>query len=364
MAEEAKITDFQSAVSALSGELKGERRPAVVEQESRLSSRRTPAPAAVEEEEEVAEAPEPEESEAVAESDGDDDVELPDSLDELAEALGVDPSKLSGLKVKRNVGGKIETVTLAEAIEQHQLHADYTRKSQAVAEERKAVEAKYSKQQEELGQRIKALDDAIVASWTYLQQLGLSDEQIELIGQREGFEAAYRAEKKRDAIARKINETIEVRRRAEAELTQKRQEAEVAAADEFRKKNLDALYASKPELRDPSKLYEFEHRILGYMTESVGFTRDEVVSWLSGPWDHRQIVLAEKAMKYDELLKQGKQAKTGSATKVIKPGAVDPSKKASQAARNSDALRNKLRRASGRVNQVNAARDLVASMLK
>lgn len=275
--------------------------------------------------------------ESVVDDADDGDIDLPDSLDGLAEALGVDPSKFSGLKVKRTVNGKVEEVPLSEAIEQHQLHADYTRKTTELAEHRKAVEAERARVKADVEAKISQLDDAILAAYTVIEKSGLSDAALDEIEQKQGFEARLRAERKRDQLARDVQDAIGRRQQAIADARQE----EAKAIEAYRAKELEALRAAIPEIRDEQKMVEFENNLLGYLT-STGFSREEVVAWMQGGWDHRQVLMARKAMKYDELAKKAKEYKAKPELKPgtnLKPGSAA---KADQGAVTENALRKRL----------------------
>lgn len=254
-------------------------------------------------------APSDESADAVVD---DSEIDLPDSLDGLAEALGVDPSKLTGLKVKRTVNGKVEEVSLSEAIEQHQLHADYTRKTTELAEQRKAIDAERARIKTDAVAKIQQLDDAITASWAVVEKSGLSDEALEQIERTQGFEARLKAERKRDAMIADAQEAI--RKRHEA--VQAHQEQERAGIEQYRKAQVEALHASTPELKDQKKMLEFEQNLVSYLP-NYGFSQKEVVDWMTGPWDARFVNVIQKAMKYDDLMAKTKTAK--GKPEVLKP---------------------------------------------
>lgn len=290
-----------------------------------------------------------------------DDLDMPETLEGLAEALEIPVAKLQEIKVPRKVDGKVEHVTLAEAIEQHQLHADYQRKTRSLSEERKAVEAERSQYRQVVESKVRDLDHAIAASVAFLQQSGLSDESIRLIEQQQGFEAALKAERHRDRMVSQINAAI---RHRDALAEQQAVEAK-QAANVYRGEQQQALFDARPGLREPRKMLEFESDLIGYL-EGNGHSREEVMTWMTGPWDHRQVLMVEKAMKYDRLVAEGKKKGVVGSDKrglALKPGAAQPAEKV----RTFESLKKNLRRASAsgsRNDAISAAAQLLNAQMR
>src|SRR5690606_3234582 len=80
--------------------------------------------------------------------------ELPSTLDELAEAFGVERGKLlDGIKVTAKIDGEEVEVNLADAIAGYQRGSDYTRKTTELSEQRKAFEQAVTEAEAELRSR-------------------------------------------------------------------------------------------------------------------------------------------------------------------------------------------------------------------
>lgn len=356
MADEAQgnVTSLDEAAALLTARVRGAPR-AQPQQESQPRS----APAEVEGDED--DGADLVGTEGTADEAADaDEIELPDTLDELAEALEIPVAKLQSIKIARKVDGKTELVTLAEAVEQHQLHADYQRKTRSLSEERKAFEAKRTEAQQALESKIRDLDSAIGAAVHILQAEGLSDEALERLEQEKGFEAAYKARVQRDKKLAQLNHVIQQKNAA----MQQQAEQFEQQKHSFRAEQQEALYAARPALRDTQKMLEFETSLLSYMTES-GYDRDDVLKWMAGPFDHRQVLIAEKAMKYDRLVAEGKKKGVvgEKAGRVLKPGAAGVAEKV----RSFDALKHNFRRArdsGSRQDQVGAAAALLNAQMR
>ena len=68
---------------------------------------------------------------------------IPETVDELAEGLGVDVDALKAIKIKTKVDGVEADVPLGEVIKNYQLNKALTDRSEALAHQRKALEQAY-----------------------------------------------------------------------------------------------------------------------------------------------------------------------------------------------------------------------------
>lgn len=71
-----------------------------------------------------------------------------------------------------------------------------------------------------------------------------------------------------------------------------------------------------PEFKDESKREPFMQRLRGYLKSEIGYSEDEI----SRAADHRDIIIAEKARKWDEAEKAKKAVKTADVPTPVKPG--------------------------------------------
>lgn len=94
-----------------------------------------------------------------------------ETLDDVAQALGIDTKDLmDNLKMRIKVNGEERLVSLAEAQKGQQLEADYRRKTTEIAEQRKHIEAEYAQQNAlyqqravELAAQMQLAEQAVVA---------------------------------------------------------------------------------------------------------------------------------------------------------------------------------------------------------
>lgn len=251
------------------------------------------------------EQPEPnsEANESDAESDYESEVEQDDDGEEQEQ-----PTYL----VK--AAGEEREVTLNELIKSYQLGTDYTKKSQAVAEERKAVEAERQAVQEAkqmrdtYAQRLEMIEQMLVPqqqeeNLEYLKEtdpIGYSVKVAEMI-QRDKQLAAVQAERHR------INQQQEQDRQVQMQSV---------VAEEMQK-----LSSYIPEFTDPAKGEAIRNDIRAF-GKQIGFSDNE----LAAVYDSRAVLTLYKAMQYDKLVasKPAITKKVNEAPKAIKSGVSKP----------------------------------------
>lgn len=209
--------------------------------------------------------------------------------------------------------GEEREVTLDELIKSYQLGTDYTKKSQAVAEERKAVESERQAVQEAkqmrdtYAQRLEMIEQMLQPqqeeNLEYLKEtdpIGYSVKVAEMV-QREKQLAAVQAERYR------INQQQEQDRQAQMQSV---------VAEEMQK-----LSASIPEFADPAKGETIRNDIRTY-GKQLGFSDNE----LAAVYDSRAVLTLYKAMQYDKLVasKPAITKKVNEAPKAIKSGVSKP----------------------------------------
>ena len=237
-------------------------------------------------------------------------------------------------KYRVKAAGEEKEVTLDELIKSYQLGTDYTKKSQAVAEERKAVEAERQRIEEarqlrdQYAERLQVIEQMLnqqqpEENLEYLKEtdpIGYAVKVAEL-SQREKQLAQVQAERQRIAEQQKQEQQQELGKVIQAEA---RKLAEVL-----------------PDYADPQK-GEAIRRELREFGMKAGFSEQE----LANVYDSRAVITLWKAAQYDKLqsAKPNITKKVNEAPKVIKAG-VSPQRD------NNDELRKLKARAkqSGRV---------------
>jgi len=217
-------------------------------------------------------------------------------------------------KYRVKAAGEEKEVTLDELIKSYQLGTDYTKKSQAVAEERKAVEAERQRIEEarylrdQYAERLQVIEQMLnqqpeTENLEYLKEtdpIGYAVKVAEL-SQREKQLAQVQAERQRIAMQQ----------------DQERQEQLGHVIQAEARKLAEAI----PEYADPQK-GEIARRELREFGQKLGFSEQE----LSGVYDSRQVLTLWKAMQYDKLqsAKPGITKKVNEAPKVMKSGVSQP----------------------------------------
>jgi len=234
--------------------------------------------------------PIPEEEEAAASSDDSLDTEdasseeAEDEQSELEED-NQEEDKPQVFTVK--VDGKEIEVTLDELQKGYSRTQDYTRKTQQVAEARKAAEAELQAvraEREQYAQLLVALDQQVKAAaepqidWDRLYK----EDPIEYVRQREVMR-----ENKEKAAA------IQAERQRLAEIAQQEQMQQLQAVKE---KEAQALLEAIPSWKDPAKA-KAEKAMLVEFGQRMGFTPQE----LGNIYDHRVVLALRKAALYDQM---------------------------------------------------------------
>jgi len=220
------------------------------------------------------------------------------------------------------VDGEEQEVTLDELRNGYQRQADYTRKSQALAEQRKAYEANLQAIQSEREQYSQALEMMAAQQKNELAQYENIDwKTLKEDDPMEYMEKRLEYQETRDKIARVEQE----RQRVAAEQQQRVQQQ----LSEIMQTEFTKLKEALPAYADPSSNLKNELRDYGL---SLGFSQQD----LDSISDHRVVLVLHKAMLQDRAA-QGtvRKAKASKPVpKVVKSGTPESktqrSKKASQ----------------------------------
>ena len=269
-------------------------------------------------EDEPEQSDEPEEGE---QSEAEEDAEAPEEQPELYTV---------------NVAGEEVQVTLDEALKGYSREQDYTRKTQALAEESKAEKAAIAAARDE-----------------YLGKLQTVEKIIEANQPRVDQSLRYSNPAEWSAQMLQHQQWAEQRRAVSAET--ERLNAERSMEDARERKTLasreaEALLTALPEWKDPA-IAKAETAALREYGQSIGFTDAELDDVL----DHRAVRVLRDAMAYRDLkAKSGQVRSAVEAKRVAKPGAASaPPSKAQD-----------LQRAKQRLRQSGSVDDAEAAILR
>lgn len=237
--------------------------------------------------------------------------------DEPEEATEEEPTPTYKVRVGKD---EIE-VPLDELLKGYSRTADYTRKTQEIADQRKVVEAERAK-----------IEEASKLRDTYAQRLSVIEQMLNQ--QDSGEDLATLKETDPIGYATRIAEQVEREKqlnavRAEQQRLAQQQQAEQAErlkahlAQEAQK-----LSEAIPQFSDPVKGQALKADIRNYAKNTLGFTDQE----LSAAYDSRAILSIYKSMMYDKLVgsKPEMTKKVNQAPKMLRPGTSTPEARVSQ----------------------------------
>lgn len=206
------------------------------------------------------------------------------------------------VEITVKVDGKTKTISAEEAANGYQRYADYTRKTEELAAERKAVEAHANAVQEER----QTYATMLVALRDQLQELQPEEPDWAEVYRTDPVGYARRRDEYRDKQDKIAAANFELNRIRGEE--RKEQEANLRKLQvEKRAQMFDLM----PAWKDP-KVWEADRQaIIKYAQEVGGYSTEEIAN----AYDPRAIVLFNKARLWDEL-----QANQPKPTAVKRPG--------------------------------------------
>jgi Tfp pilus assembly protein PilN len=212
------------------------------------------------------------------------------------------------------VSGEEVEVTLDELLNGYSRTADYQKKTQSLAEQRKAVEA----------ERVK-IEEAAKTRETYSQRLQVIEQLLQQQSQGEDLSAL----KTEDPIAYAVAMAEKVERDKQLQAVQMErarvQQEQMAHQQALLQKHMQSeqqkLVEAIPEFKDDVKAEVVRRDIRNY-AKSIGFTDQE----LSQVYDSRAVLALYKAAQYDKLManKGAATKKVATAPKTIRPGTSNP----------------------------------------
>lgn len=273
-----------------------------------------------------------------AEGDEAEGAERFETIDQLAEATGLELDDfLNSINVNTKVNGSESSVTLAQLVKGHQLESSFTAKNQAWLEEKEATNKRLEAERSKLTNHFQLattafnlaqqelMSDFQGINWNQLQQ----ENPSEWAAKRQQFgERQAKLNQAKDQSAQQI------------QLAVQQQEAERAeATDQQLQQEHKTLLEKVPTWNDEKVRAKEAAEIAEYL-DSIGFAADEISSLK----DHKLIILARAA-----LGQQGPSKKKlalakkviKSTPKLVKPGSQRPSNGATTSAQKATAKANK-----------------------
>jgi hypothetical protein len=239
------------------------------------------------------------------------------------------------------VDGEEFEVSLDELRDGYQRQSDYTRKSQSLAEQRKAYEANLQAVQNERNQYAQVLEQMSENQNYQLQQFeDINWKELKDDDPMEYMEKRLEYQEAKDRISQLNNERARVHQQNQAEITQ--------VLTEKVQKEAELLSAALPEYADPGSNLKTDIRNYAL---SLGFPENEIDS-IS---DHRVVLVLHKAMLQDNAAKGVKKVKV--APKVVKSGT--PQTKSQKVKRVTQAKRERLSKTGNQRDAADVFLDLI-----
>ena len=263
--------------------------------------------------EEVAtEAVEETDEEALEEEVDEESEDEPEATDEDDEDSDEDEVEVEERKTYRvKSGGEEKDVTLKELVTGYQKGDDYTKKSQTLAEQRKVVEVEAKAIQEaqhlreQYAQRLNQVQ-------SILSQGKNSEEDLQLLKENDPIAYAVRVAENTEA-----NKKIQLVQQEQARLAQESNQHRANQQSQFVANESKMLLEKVKEFSDPKKSEQLKNDIRSF-GKGIGFTDQE----LAQVYDHRHVIILQKAMEYDKLQKANPSVnkKLSKAPKMAKKG--------------------------------------------
>ena len=253
--------------------------------------------------EEQTETVEPEEELLTEEAESPNEVETPNEEEATSESSDIQENSEEPYYAV-TVDGTELSVNLEELIQGYQRNADYTRKTQELAQERNQSSEFVERSKKDVEAKLQKLDELNNAAQAQLQQ-EYAEVDFEKLYDEDPVEAA-RLEHK----MRKKHEQL-------AQVQQQTQELQSQEFNKYLGEQQKLLTQKIPEFTDEQKGPRFKQQMRDYLG-NIGFNDTEINS----VYDHRYVMLVKDAMSYRNLqkAKPGIKKKVANAPKVVKGG--------------------------------------------
>ena len=245
----------------------------------------------------------------VDEESEEDEPEATEEEDNSEEDDEVEVEERKTFRVKAN--GEEKEVTLDELVSGFQKGEDYTKKSQALAEDRKRVEAEAHAVSEAMQMR-----EQYAQRLSQVQQLleNQNDDGIDLAELKENDPISYAIK-----VAEKTenNKKLQLLQQEQNKLAQAQQHQVAQHQAKVVAHEAELLVSEIKEFSDPKKSEQIKGEIRNF-GKSIGFTDQE----LAQVYDHRHVLVMHKAAQWDKLQKANPSVtkKVASAPKMSKKG--------------------------------------------
>ena len=237
------------------------------------------------------------------------DLEFSDEF-EATEAEGESDAEADGEEPETytvRVDGQETEVALPELIAGYQRQSDYTRKTQALAGQRRDLEVEIQQMRQERDQYSAALPQL-----EQIIQMGLGVEPRE---EQYNSRADYLYAKDQYVVQQQQLHAVQAERQRVA---QQQQQEQALVIQRWREAQAQELQSKLPEWAD-SKVMESDQATIRDYALSLGFSPEE----LSQVYDHRFVMVLRDAARFKDLQTTGKRKAQKAKTKAMPPGSGD-----------------------------------------
>ena len=221
-------------------------------------------------------------------AEGDDTPDVAPEEEAATDDTEVEAEEPEAQLVTITVNGKTEQVPLEEAVKGYQRQVDYSRKTAALAEERKSFESERQQVLEERSQYAQLL----TALSQQLAQLQPQEPDWQKLYDTDPLEYVRQKDLYRERQEKMTAAQYEMQR-VQAIQAQEQQANLAKLVQENRQKMVEVI----PAWRDNQRWEADRPKLLEY-GKKLGFTEQE----LNQTYDHRAVVALYKAMQYDSLM--------------------------------------------------------------
>lgn len=255
----------------------------------------------------------------------------PESLDELAEALGWDSDRILNLPASIKIDGKEGKAALRDLIKSYQLDGLHHQRLEALNNDRKAIEGERQKFSQERADRLLRLDAGVKTLERALMGEFASVNWQQLAAENPNdYNARLVQFQQRNAQLQDIAQQIA------SEQQQFQQQAQAQAVARLEEERKLAL-AKIPEWADEKVRAGEKAEIIGYLT-SLGLSGKEAFESIE---DHRHLLVVRDAWQWQKLQKSKPAVlnKVRVAPKLLKPGSQQSKAVSAISADNKDRAR-------------------------
>ncbi len=242
------------------------------------------------------------------------------------------------------VDGEEVEVSLDELRNGYQRQADYTRKSQSLAEQRKAYEANLQAVQNERSQYATLLGNMAQNQNAELQRFANTNwAELKETDPMEYMEKRLEYQEAKEKVSELHNERVRVQQQTESEMGQFLQEK--------LQKEAELLSKALPQYLEPGS--NFKDEVRNYAL-NLGFSPQDI----DGIADHRVIMVLHKAMMQDRISNGPANKSKKTAPKIVKSGT--PQTKGQRSRRTVQAKRERLAKTGNQRDAANVFLDFIS----